>query len=152
LRCSPTCSDRASANSAASGLQSYDETAWRIQPAPHSDEIIWGNLSMRYKQRVMRSLGMWVLFIAILVFYLPITAAIQMVVNLQNASAIPGLNVIVRLPFVTQVLQGILPGEIYQIECWCGLCLRVRSNFTSCCKLGACCFDLRLGPTSKGSG
>jgi hypothetical protein len=67
---------------------------------------------MRYKQRVMRSLGMWVVFIAILVFYLPITAAIQMVVNLQNASAIPGLNVIVRLPFVTQVLQGILPGEI----------------------------------------
>jgi hypothetical protein len=113
----PLCSDRASANSAATGLQSYDETAWRIQPAPHSEEIIWGNLSMRYKQRVMRSLGMWVLFIAILVFYLPLTAAIQMVVNLQNASAIPGLNVIVRLPFVTQVLQGILPGEM----CFCSL-------------------------------
>jgi hypothetical protein len=106
-------SDRQSANSAATGLQSYDETAWRIQPAPHSDEIIWGNLSMRYKQRVMRSLAMWVAFIAMLVFYLPITAAIQMVVNLQNASAIPGLNVIVRLPFVTQVLQGILPGEVW---------------------------------------
>lgn len=112
------CSDRKSANSAATGLQSYDETAWRIQPAPHSDEIIWGNLSMRYKQRVMRSLAMWVAFIAMLVFYLPITAAIQMVVNLQNASAIPGLNVIVRLPFVTQVLQGILPGEFW-MSCPC---------------------------------
>jgi hypothetical protein len=101
-------------------LQSYDETAWRIQPAPHSDEIVWGNLSMRYKQRVMRSLAMWVAFIAMLVFYLPITAAIQMVVNLQNASAIPGLNVIVRLPFVTQVLQGILPGEFW-MSCLCVL-------------------------------
>lgn len=110
-----TFNDRASANAAATGLQSYDETAWRIQPAPDSEEIIWGNLSMRYKQRVMRSLGMWVVFIAMLVFYLPITAAIQMVVNLQNASAIPGLNVIVRLPFVTQVLQGILPGLVLKI-------------------------------------
>uniref|UniRef100_A0A383WQ20 ERD4-related membrane protein n=1 Tax=Tetradesmus obliquus TaxID=3088 RepID=A0A383WQ20_TETOB len=110
-----TFNDRASANAAATGLQSYDETAWRIQPAPDSEEIIWGNLSMRYKQRVMRSLGMWVVFIAMLVFYLPITAAIQMVVNLQNASAIPGLNIIVRLPFVTQVLQGILPGLVLKI-------------------------------------
>eukprot|EP00882_Tetradesmus_deserticola_P001118 GHRQ01001211.1.p1 GENE.GHRQ01001211.1~~GHRQ01001211.1.p1 ORF type:complete len:784 (+),score=334.19 GHRQ01001211.1:817-3168(+) len=110
-----TFNDRASANSAATSLQAYDETTWRMQPAPQSDEVIWGNLSMRYKQRVMRSLGMWLLFIAILVFYLPITAAIQMVVNLQNAASIPGLNVIVRLPFVTQVLQGILPGLVLKI-------------------------------------
>ncbi|KAF6257823.1 hypothetical protein COO60DRAFT_1521842 [Scenedesmus sp. NREL 46B-D3] len=110
-----TFNDRASANSAATGLQTYDETAWRIQPAPHSEEVIWGNLSMRYKQRIMRSLGMWVAFIAMLVFYLPITAAIQMVVNLQNAAAIPGLGVIVQLPFVTQVLQGILPGLVLRI-------------------------------------
>lgn len=65
---------------------------------------------MRYKQRVVRGLGMWSLFIAILVFYIPICAAVQMVVNLDNAKKVPGLNIITRIPFVTQVLQGILPG------------------------------------------
>ncbi|KAF8065514.1 CSC1-like protein [Scenedesmus sp. PABB004] len=110
-----TFNDRASANAAATGLHSYDETAWRMEPAPEAGEVIWKNLSMRYKQRVVRSLLMWAAFIALLIFYLPLTAAIQAVVNLDNARAVPGLSVITRLPFVTQVLQGVLPGLVLKI-------------------------------------
>lgn len=105
------CSDRACANAAATGLQTYDETAWRVQPAPGNDEIIWGNLAMRYKQRYLRMVAMWAVFIAILIFYLPVTAAIQAVVNLDNARKVPGLGKVADIPFITQILQGILPGK-----------------------------------------
>jgi hypothetical protein len=109
------CSERYTANTAATGLHCYDETAWRIQPAPGADEVLWGNLSMRYNHRVARTIGMWALFIAFLLFYVPVTAAIQAVVNLDNIRSVPGLGLITRIPFVTQVLQGILPGG-----CWWG--------------------------------
>lgn len=42
-----------------------------------SDEVLWGNLPMRRTQRIARTLGMGALFVAILIFYLPVTAAIQ---------------------------------------------------------------------------
>lgn len=32
---------------------------------------------MRHPQRVVRNLAMWALFVAILIFYLPLVAAIQ---------------------------------------------------------------------------
>eukprot|EP00878_Enallax_costatus_P008398 GHUV01008778.1.p1 GENE.GHUV01008778.1~~GHUV01008778.1.p1 ORF type:complete len:750 (+),score=167.74 GHUV01008778.1:924-3173(+) len=110
-----TFNDRACANSAATGLQTYDETAWRVQPAPGDDEIIWNNLGMRYKQRSARTIIVWAVFIVILIFYLPVTAAIQAVVNLDNARKIPGLGKVADIPFITQVLQGILPGLVLKI-------------------------------------
>lgn len=105
------CSDRSSANAAATGLQTYDESAWRVQPAPGNDEIVWNNLAMRYKDRTARTIMMWAVFIAVLIFYLPVTAAIQAVVNLDNARKIPGLGKVTEIPFVTQILQGILPSR-----------------------------------------
>lgn len=38
----------------------------------------------------------------------------QAVVNLDNVRSVPGLGLVAQLPFVTQVLQGILPsiGEL----------------------------------------
>eukprot|EP00879_Flechtneria_rotunda_P004428 GHRR01004679.1.p1 GENE.GHRR01004679.1~~GHRR01004679.1.p1 ORF type:complete len:579 (+),score=136.57 GHRR01004679.1:246-1982(+) len=110
-----TFNDRFSANTAANGLQTYDETAWRVQPAPGDDEIVWPNLAMRYRQRVARAFVMLCLFVAILIFYLPVTAAIQAVVNLDNVRAVPGLGLVTRIPFVTQVLQGILPSLVLKI-------------------------------------
>jgi hypothetical protein len=76
-RCGAQCSDRTSANAAATGLQSYDEAAWRVQPAPGADEVLWGALGLRLGQRLWRRIGMWTLFVAILALYLPVTAAIQ---------------------------------------------------------------------------
>ena len=105
-----TFNDRYSQTVAASGMHSHDEGAWRVRGAPGPDEIIWKNLRMRHWQRVLRTLGMAGLFVAILVLYLPLTAALQVVVNLDNAAKVPGLSIITRLPFVTQVIQGILPG------------------------------------------
>lgn len=110
-----TFKDRFTANAAATGLHSYDETAWRVQPAPSSDEIVWGNLPMRHKQKVARTAGMWAVFVVLLIFYLPVTAAIQAVVNLDNVKKVPGLGLVTRLPFVTQVLQGILPSLVLKI-------------------------------------
>ena len=42
-----------------------------------SDEVLWGNLPMRRTQRIARTLAMSAVFVAILIFYLPVTAAIQ---------------------------------------------------------------------------
>jgi hypothetical protein len=42
-----------------------------------SDEVLWNNLPMRRSQRTARALAMGALFVAILIFYLPVTAAIQ---------------------------------------------------------------------------
>lgn len=110
-----TFNDRLNANAAATGLHSYDEAAWRVQPAPDSDEVLWGNLPMRRSQRVARGLITGAIFVAILVFYLPVTAAIQAVVNLDNVKSVPGLGKVTELPFVTQVLQGILPTIVLKV-------------------------------------
>jgi hypothetical protein len=73
-------SNRYAANAAATGLHSYDEGAWRTQPAPDADEVIWKNLPMRQNTRVKRALLMGVAFVALLLLYLPLTAAIQVCV------------------------------------------------------------------------
>ncbi|KAI8468680.1 MAG: hypothetical protein J3K34DRAFT_426590 [Monoraphidium minutum] len=110
-----TFNDRYTQTLAATGLHAQDELAWRVQGAPGADEIIWGNLGLRYWSRITRTIAMWALFIAILVFYLPVVAAIQAVVNLENVRNVPGLGVITRIPFVTQVLQGIMPSLVLKI-------------------------------------
>lgn len=46
-------------------------------PPQFSDEVIWANLPMRENQRVVRKLAMGVAFVALLILYLPVTAAIQ---------------------------------------------------------------------------
>ena len=56
------------------------------QAAPGPDEIVWPNLRMRHWQRVLRTLAVWALFVAILVLHLPLIAAIQAVVNLENGA------------------------------------------------------------------
>ncbi len=53
--------------------------------------------------QTVRNVIIWVIFILIIIFYLPVTAAIQAVVNLDNVKRVPGLEIITRLPFVTQV-------------------------------------------------
>jgi hypothetical protein len=40
---------------------------------------------------------------------LPARTPLQAVVNLDNVKSVPGLGEVTRIPFVTQVLQGILP-------------------------------------------
>jgi hypothetical protein len=82
-----TFKERSAATAAAAGMHSHDECAWRVQPAPGTDEIVWSNLGMRHWQRVVRNLAMWAAFVALLVFYLPVVAAIQAVVNLDNGAA-----------------------------------------------------------------
>lgn len=110
-----TFNDRYTQTLAATGLHAHDELCWRVQAAPGADEIVWDNLGVRYWSRVTRGLGMWAVFIAILIFYLPVVAAIQAVVNLENVRSVPGLGKITEIPFVTQILQGILPSLVLKI-------------------------------------
>ena len=51
----------------------------------------------------------------------------QAVVNLDNVKSVPGLGKVTELPFVTQVLQGILPtiGEFCSLYAWFVLCCDV---------------------------
>jgi hypothetical protein len=110
-----TFNSRRAATTAATSLHSLDETCWRAQPAPGSDEILWGNLGLRHWQVVGRTLLMTLAFVALLLLYLPVTAFIQAFVNLDNVSKTPGLGVITRIPFVTQILKGILPSLVLKI-------------------------------------
>lgn len=46
-------------------------------PKPPSDEVLWSNLPMRRTERIARGLCMGAIFVALLLLYLPLTAAIQ---------------------------------------------------------------------------
>lgn len=110
-----TFNDRYTQTLASTGLHSHDELCWRVQAAPSADEIIWSNLGIRHWQRIVRNLAMWSAFIGILLLYLPVVGAIQALVNIENARRIQGINKIVELPFVAQILQGILPSLVLKI-------------------------------------
>lgn len=43
-----TFNDRYTQTLASAAMHSHDETAWRVQPAPGPDEIVWANLGMRH--------------------------------------------------------------------------------------------------------
>lgn len=96
---------------ASTSFHTYRASCWQFQAAPGPDEVIWKNLGMSYWQRSIRQITMWGLFVAIIIFYLPVTAIIQAPVNLDNARQIPGLSVLVDLPVVSQIIQGFLPSE-----------------------------------------
>lgn len=110
-----TFNDRYTQTLCATGMHSYDEQVFRTEAAPGNDEIIWGSLRLRYWEKTVRNLAMWGVFIVVVIFYLPVTAAIQAVVNLDNIRNIPGLGEITRIPFVTQILKGVLPGLVLTI-------------------------------------
>lgn len=110
-----TFNSRKTATVAATSLHALDETCWRAQPAPGSDEIVWRNLGLRHWQVVVRTLLMFLAFVGLLLLYLPVTAFVQAFVNLDNVSKVPGLGTIARLPFVTQILKGILPSLVLKI-------------------------------------
>jgi hypothetical protein len=110
-----TFNTRKTATVASTSLHSLDETCWRAQPAPGADEIIWKNLGLRHWQVVVRTLLMFLAFVGLLLLYLPVTAFVQSFVNLDNVSKVPGLGTIARIPFVTQILKGILPSLVLKI-------------------------------------
>jgi hypothetical protein len=110
-----TFNTRRTATVAATSLHSLDETCWRAMPAPGADEIVWNNLGLRHWQVVGRTLLMGLAFVGLLLLYLPVTAFVQSFVNLDNVSKVPGLGTIARIPFVTQILKGILPSLVLKI-------------------------------------
>lgn len=70
--------------SAATGLLHADGSAWKTEGAPASNEVIWGNVATPAKRRFLGSLASWGILIAIMVFFLPILAALQQIVNLKG--------------------------------------------------------------------
>ena len=89
------------------------ESVWSLTAAPEPGEVIWQNLRMRAWERQIRGIIMWLVFIAIIILYLPVCLAIQAAVNLDNAKKVPGLKTLVDLPFISQVVQGLLPGVLH---------------------------------------
>lgn len=69
---------------AATGLLHADGSAWKTEGAPSSNEIIWGNVATPAKRRFLGGLASWAALIAIMVFFLPILAALQQLVNLEG--------------------------------------------------------------------
>jgi hypothetical protein len=107
-----TPSDRYTQTLAATGLHSYDELTWRVQPAPGPDEIVWKNLKLTHMERIIRSTMMMIVFWLIVAFYLPLCAALQAVVNIDNLERwVPGVALLMKIPFVAEVIKGILPGK-----------------------------------------
>jgi len=111
-----TFNDRYTQTLASTGLHSYDELTWRAQPAPGADEIIWKNLKLKHTERVFRGTMMGILFFLIVLLYLPLCALLQAVVNIDNLKKfVPGIGLLMQIPFVAQIIQGILPGLVLVI-------------------------------------
>ena len=54
---------------------------------------------------------MGILFFLIILLYLPLCALLQAVVNIENLKKfVPGIGLLMQIPFVAQIIQGILPG------------------------------------------
>jgi hypothetical protein len=87
-----TCRGQLMASLASSSLHCFDETCWRIHPAPRPAEVVWASLGLRVWEVSLRSLGVWVMFVLLVLFYLPITAAIQAPVNMDNLQKVRGGN------------------------------------------------------------
>ena len=72
---------------------------------------------MKHGQRVVRATFMWVLFILIVIFYLPVCAAIQALVSVDSFSQwAPGISVLMDIPFISQVIRGIVPGKLSNLN------------------------------------
>lgn len=100
---------------ASTGLHSHDESIWKIQEAPGEEEIVWSNLRMRSWERTLRGAAMWALFVAMVLFYGIVCAAIQSLVNIKQLERTPVIKEIVKIPFVRSLLVGILPGLVLKI-------------------------------------
>jgi hypothetical protein len=81
------------ASLASSSLHCFDETCWRIHPAPRPSEVVWSSLGLRVWEVSLRRLGVWALFVLLVLFYLPIVAAIQAPVNMENLQKVSHLMV-----------------------------------------------------------
>ena len=69
---------------AATGLLHADGSAWKTEGAPASNEVLWGNIATKPNRRFLGGLASWAALIAIMVFFLPILAALQQLVNLEG--------------------------------------------------------------------
>jgi hypothetical protein len=97
-------------------LHGENDMTWQIKEAPSSpDEILWLNLQKSKMERRFRNIGSWVILFAIMVVYIPLCAAIQSLIEFNKLKDTPAIGVIVNLPFVSSLLQGILPGLVLAI-------------------------------------
>jgi hypothetical protein len=89
---------------AAQNLMSEDLTAWRCQPAPGPNEVIWGNLFMRRWERSIRSLFMWICYGLLALFFMIPVAAVQGLISTTTT-----VSWIQDIPILNAVFASILP-------------------------------------------
>jgi hypothetical protein len=98
-----TMSSRQMQSSVAMGMLSYNEGYWKTSPAPAPAEIIWNNVQLRGWERGIRQLMSWGLVVALIIFFVPIVAFVQTLVNLeklQNAKGFGWIGTLLDLPFI----------------------------------------------------
>ena len=69
---------------AATGLLHADGSAWKTEGAPASNEVIWANVATPANRRWLGGMASWAILISIMVFFLPIIAGLQQLVNLEG--------------------------------------------------------------------
>jgi hypothetical protein len=87
----------------------------RVCKAPAPKEIIHSNIGKSKKQRILKTGLMLGIYVIILLFYIPLCAAIQALINYDQLKSYPGISTIVQLPFVSNLLQAILPSLVITI-------------------------------------
>lgn len=81
-------STRATQARAATSLHQHEEISWRFQAAPEPRELVWSNLRMRLWQRSLRSILLWLVFIAMTIFYIIPVTLVQVGVSCVGRHAI----------------------------------------------------------------
>jgi hypothetical protein len=95
---------------AARNLMSHDLTAWRCQPAPRPDEIVWPNLGLRAWERSVRTIAMGGAFVAMTLFFMIPVTAVQGIISTNSL-----VSFINEVAIINSIVTAILPGLALKI-------------------------------------
>jgi hypothetical protein len=85
---------------------------WRIRKCPERDDIIWKNLETSKQRREFMNILVTILFACIILFYIPVSVAIQGLIQFEKLDTIPVISTLINLPFVSNLLKAILPSLV----------------------------------------
>ncbi|KAK3281342.1 CSC1-like protein erd4, partial [Cymbomonas tetramitiformis] len=92
-------------------LHTQDCETWNVERAPLPTDIIWSNLHLRWWERLIREIAIFIINFLITVFFLiPVTFVSSLATMDNIEDAIPALESLEDYPSLVAFLDGYLPG------------------------------------------
>jgi hypothetical protein len=96
----------------ASALYTSVPFIWRFRKCPARDDIIWKNVQLSKQRREIMNTITFAIFVILLLFFVPLSTAIQGLINFEQLNSIPVVSTLINLPFVANLLKAILPSLV----------------------------------------